>query len=306
MHAAAQWTAFAGIHGGGTIVMHDDAAPFDARVILETVERRAGEPDLDRRRRVRRVRSSRRCGATTTTSPSLQRIGTGGATTSADTKAALFELIPHVMIIDGYGASETGGMAFGARVAGRHAAGFSPAAGAAVLVGRPHALPRTGRRRDRLDRASRAACRSATSTTRTRTEQTFPIVDGERLAVPGDRATLAADGSIVMLGRDSMVVNTGGEKVFVEEVESALRRHPAVADALVVGRESERFGQEVVGVVQLRAGETASAGRAARVRRRLHRPLQGAACDRVLRRRSAATRAANPTTNGRAAPPSTR
>src|SRR3546814_1337710 len=54
-----------------------------------------------------------------------------------------------------------------------------------------------------------------------------------------------------MLGRDSMVVNTGGEKVFVEEVEEVLRSHPAVADALVVGRPSERFGQEVVGVVQL-------------------------------------------------------
>src|SRR3546814_9328529 len=79
------------------------------------------------------------------------------------------------------------------------------------------------------------------------TEETFPIIDGERFSVPGDRATLAADGSIMMLGRDSMVVNTGGEKVFVEEVEEVLRSHPAVADALVVGRPSERFGQEVVG-----------------------------------------------------------
>src|SRR3546814_2144126 len=58
------------------------------------------------------------------------------------------------------------------------------------------------------------------------TEETFPIIDGERFSVPGDRATLAADGSIMMLGRDSMVVNTGGEKVFVEEVEEVLRSHP--------------------------------------------------------------------------------
>src|SRR3546814_5919842 len=70
------------------------------------------------------------------------------------------------------------------------------------------------------------------------TEETFPIIDGERFSVPGDRATLAADGSIMMLGRDSMVVNTGGEKVFVEEVEEVLRSHPADADALVVGRPS--------------------------------------------------------------------
>ena len=89
---------------------------------------------------------------------------------------------------------------------------------------------------------------------RERTEATFPIVDGERVSIPGDRARLTADGRIVMLGRDAMVVNTGGEKVFVEEVEAVLRRHPDVADALVVGRPSERFGQEVVAVVSAREG----------------------------------------------------
>ena len=82
-----------------------------------------------------------------------------------------------------------------------------------------------------------------------RTEATFPIVDGERLAIPGDRGQRLADGTIRMLGRDSMVVNTGGEKVFVEEVEAVLVTHPGVTDALVVGRPSERFGQEVVAVV---------------------------------------------------------
>jgi fatty-acyl-CoA synthase len=82
-----------------------------------------------------------------------------------------------------------------------------------------------------------------------RTEATFPIIGGERVAIPGDRARCLADGTIAMLGRDSMVVNTGGEKVFVEEVEAVLVTHPAVTDVLVVGRPSERFGQEVVAVV---------------------------------------------------------
>jgi fatty-acyl-CoA synthase len=98
------------------------------------------------------------------------------------------------------------------------------------------------------------------------TEATFPEVDGERFAVPGDRARLRADGSIEMLGRDAMVVNTGGEKVFVEEVEEALRSHPAVADALVVGRPSERFGQEVVAVVEPREGTAPTAELAADLR----------------------------------------
>jgi len=86
------------------------------------------------------------------------------------------------------------------------------------------------------------------------TERTFLIIDGQRVSVPGDRARLAYDGTIIMLGRDSMVVNTGGEKVFVEEVEEVLGQHPDIQDVLVVGRPSERFGQEVVAVVQPRPG----------------------------------------------------
>ena len=85
-----------------------------------------------------------------------------------------------------------------------------------------------------------------------------------------------------MLGRESMVVNTGGEKVFVEEVEEVLRRHPDVADALVVGRPSDRFGQEVVAVVSLRPACGHRAGRAAGVRRHRHRPVQGTAGRCVL------------------------
>ena len=97
---------------------------------------------------------------------------------------------------------------------------------------------------------------------REKTEATFPIVDGERVADPRRPGPARwPTASIRMLGRDSMVVNTGGEKVFVEEVEEVLRRHPDVADALVVGRPSERFGQEVVAVVQPRAGADARARR---------------------------------------------
>ena len=82
---------------------------------------------------------------------------------------------------------------------------------------------------------------------------TFPLVDGARVAIPGDRARYTPDGQVVLLGRDSLVVNTGGEKVFVEEVEDVLKRHDDVVDVLVIGRPSERFGQEVTAIVQLRA-----------------------------------------------------
>jgi acyl-CoA synthetase (AMP-forming)/AMP-acid ligase II len=86
------------------------------------------------------------------------------------------------------------------------------------------------------------------------TRKTFPQVQGRRVVISGDRASIEKDGTLRLFGRDSLVVNTGGEKVFVEEVEEVMRAHPAVADALVVGRPSERWGEELVALVALRDG----------------------------------------------------
>ena len=86
--------------------------------------------------------------------------------------------------------------------------------------------------------------------------RTFREVDGVRYAFPGDMATIAADGTLVLFGRGSNCINTGGEKVFPEEVEEALKEHPAVEDALVFGVPDDRFGQRVVGVVSLSPGRT--------------------------------------------------
>ena len=85
---------------------------------------------------------------------------------------------------------------------------------------------------------------------------TFRVIDGVRYSVPGDFATVDADGAIALLGRGSVVVNTGGEKVFPEEVEEVLKLHPAVRDAVVVGIPDERFGQAVAAVVELQPGAT--------------------------------------------------
>ena len=88
-----------------------------------------------------------------------------------------------------------------------------------------------------------------------KTARTFPVVGGVRYAAPGDHGRLAPDGAIVVLGRGSVSINTGGEKVYAEEVEQILRRHPAVADAVVVGTPDERFGEQVTAVVQARDGQ---------------------------------------------------
>jgi acyl-CoA synthetase (AMP-forming)/AMP-acid ligase II len=86
--------------------------------------------------------------------------------------------------------------------------------------------------------------------------ETFLVVDGMRISVPGDFARIEEEGKVTLLGRGSNCVNTGGEKVYPEEVEMAIKRHPAVYDVLVVGIPDEKFGQAVAAVVQPREGAT--------------------------------------------------
>jgi acyl-CoA synthetase (AMP-forming)/AMP-acid ligase II len=80
------------------------------------------------------------------------------------------------------------------------------------------------------------------------------VIDGVRYAVPGDRARLRADGVVELHGRDSATINSGGEKIFAEEVEAAIKAHPDVYDCVVAGRPSDRWGNEVVAVVRIREG----------------------------------------------------
>lgn len=254
MHAAAQWTAFSGLNQGATVVLHEDTGPFDARVVLELAEREqvalmsivgdayAGPMVEELRRRPYDLSS-------------LSILGTGGAATGEQHKEAILDLLPTVVIMDGYGASETGGMAYGARTKGSKNDGFLPSPGATV-ISEDHSRFLDPGDTEVGWTARRGRVPLGYLNDRNKTERTFPIIDDERVSLPGDRGRLTADGRIIMLGRDSLVVNTGGEKVFVEEVEEVLRRHPDVADALVVGRPSERFGQEVVAVVAAQDGTT--------------------------------------------------
>jgi 3-oxocholest-4-en-26-oate---CoA ligase len=88
-----------------------------------------------------------------------------------------------------------------------------------------------------------------------KTAEVFLMVEGTRYVMPGDFATVEADGSVTLLGRGSVVINSGGEKIFPEEVESAVRSHPDVMDAIVVGAPDERWGQTVAAIVQPRPGK---------------------------------------------------
>src|ERR1700751_6403135 len=159
-------------------------------------------------------------------------------------------------LINGYGSSETGNMGFGNSRGDIRPDTFTLRAGGLVLSEDYSHFLRPGEQEvGWAAREGRIPLGYFNDTDATR--NTFPEVEGKRVVISGDRASLEEDGTLRLYGRDSLVVNTGGEKVFVEEVEEVLRAHPAVADALVVGRPSERWGEEVVALLAPTTGADA-------------------------------------------------
>ena len=174
-------------------------------------------------------------------------------------KARLLELLPGKMIVDGLGSSETGIM--GNKTSGmgeeegtepRFTVGehvqvldedLQPIAAGSGVVGK---LARGGHVPLGYYNAPEKSA------------ETFVEADGKRWSLPGDLATVEADNTILLLGRGSTSINSGGEKIFPEEVESALKAHPQVYDAVVVGVPDERWGQAVTAVCQFREGQAPS------------------------------------------------
>jgi len=255
MHGAAQWLALSGVLAGGTVVFPDVVDRLDPASVWEVIDREG----------VQFVNLVGNSFATPLCDEfergghhgrSLQLVGVGGAVTSASVKDRVLRLLPHVVIADVAGSSETGSQLSNLSTSGAPAISgvFTPAAGTCVVdEDRRRILepgdPATGWL------ARHGAIPFGYLGDRDKTERTFPVIDGYRMALPGDRARHLADGSIELLGRDSVTINSGGEKIFAEEVEDALIVHPAVRDVVVVGRPSERWGNEVVAVLQLLPGD---------------------------------------------------
>jgi fatty-acyl-CoA synthase len=185
---------------------------------------------------------------------SLTVLLSGGAPLSANLKDELLAHLPTLMIVDGLGSSEAGGQVSQVSAGGNATTGtFQLSAGNHVLSAE---LDRELQPGDDelgwLAKSGRLALGYLGD--EAKTARTYPVIDGVRYAVPGDRAKLRADGVVELHGRDSVTINSGGEKIFAEEVEAAIKAHPGVYDCVVTGRPSERWGNEVVAVVRVRDG----------------------------------------------------
>jgi 3-oxocholest-4-en-26-oate---CoA ligase len=160
------------------------------------------------------------------------------------------------MIVDGFGSSETGVVGNKLHVAGDTSSSprFTVNAQTQVLDDDGHPIEPGSGKVGRLARKGHVPLGYYNDEAKTKT--TFLEVDGERWVLPGDNATVDEDGTVVLLGRGSTSINTGGEKVYPEEVETALSSSPDIADVIVVGVPDERWGEQVVAVVQPAAGRT--------------------------------------------------
>jgi len=253
MHGTAHWMAFSTLYGGGAVVIsperHFDPVHFWELVAREQVNFLVIVGDAFARPLVEALDGL---------DPSVDVSGcsvilSGGAVLSPTVKAALAAKLPGSLIVDGYGASETGGQGQSITVAGSEvspAPRFAVNEETTVLDGdlRPAAPGVVGM----LARRGRIPLGYYKDTEKS--AATFPEVDGVRWSVPGDHARIEDDGTITLLGRGSVSINTGGEKVYPEEVEAVLKGHPAVFDAVVVGVPDERWGERVVALVQPREG----------------------------------------------------
>jgi fatty-acyl-CoA synthase len=181
----------------------------------------------------------------------LAVIGSGGAMLSAAVKADLGRQLPDAVIMDRFGSSESG--AQGAVEIGASGPRFVMSDDTAVLDDDLLPLAPGDGRIGRLARSGRIPLGYYKDGAKT--AETFPTdPHGVRWSVPGDLASIGADGVITVHGRGSASINSGGEKIFPEEVEAAVKAHPDVYDAIVVGLPDERFGERVAVVVRLREG----------------------------------------------------
>ena len=252
MHGAAQWGTLGGLFNANTVVL---MPRFDPHEVWRLVEREkvntlAVTGDAMARPMIEALQEGNY------DTSSLVAFSSTAAVFSPSVKDQYLELLPNAFITEAIGATETGfsGLTMHAKGAAPKAGGPTVNIGPDTIViddeGRP-VEPGSGVI-GRIARSGNIPLRYHKDPEKS--AATFVEIEGKRYSIPGDFARVEGDGTVTLLGRGSECINSGGEKIFPEEVEGALKSHPDVFDAIVVGVPDERFGQRVAAVVQPRPG----------------------------------------------------
>jgi acyl-CoA synthetase (AMP-forming)/AMP-acid ligase II len=259
MHGAAQWATLGGLFIGNKVVLYTDHS-FDPAHVWDQVEAEGvNTMPITGDAMGRPLAEELEASISRRKLDGFVVVASTAAVFSPAVKEKFKELLPNLIIVDSVGSSEGGfnGTAMYDKDAPRReGAGVSVAPGRDTIVidddGKPVA-PGSGVV-GRIARAGNVPIGYYKDPEKT--AKTFLEFDGKRYSVPGDFATVESDGTITLLGRGSMCINSGGEKIYPEEVEGALKGHADVFDALVVGVPDERWGSRVAAVVQPRPGRT--------------------------------------------------
>jgi acyl-CoA synthetase (AMP-forming)/AMP-acid ligase II len=253
MHGAGQWGTFNSLFGGNTTVL---MPRFDPHEVWRLVEReKVNTIAITGDAMARPMIEAFREGDYDTSS--VLAVSSTAAVFSPSIKDQYLELLPNVFLTEAIGATETGFSGLKMHQKGEQAKGGGPTVtiGPDTIVIDDDGKP--------IEPGSGVIGRIARSGNvpigyykdPEKTAATFVTIDGKRYAIPGDYARVESDGTVTLLGRGSVCINSGGEKIFPEEVEGALKSHPDVFDAIVVGVPDDRFGQRVAAVVQPRPGK---------------------------------------------------
>ncbi len=258
MHATGMTTALASLLGGGCVVTLPGRT-FDPELLWQTVERRGVTAmsivgDVFAKPMLRVLDEAP--GKYDLTS--VKGIVSSGVMWSLQVKQGLLKHLPNAVLLDALGSSEAPAMGVSVTTAQGHlqTSQFQVNEDCRVFDENDHEIPPGSGREGFLARSGIVPLGYYKDDQKTK--QTFRVIDGVRYVVPGDLARIQADGQLTLLGRDSACINTGGEKVFSEEVEETLKELPDVSDALVVGVPDERWGQAVVAVITLEEGQDLS------------------------------------------------
>ncbi len=254
MHGACQWSCFIALLGGQKIVLSSTKS-FDAMHTWELVEREKintlsfvgdamARPLIDALEGNERDLSS------------IFALGSGGAVFSESLQSAFKQRFPNAMIVNSFGSSETGfqGSSDDKKDGGLGNVKLGPHN---AVIADDHSFVQPGDGRKGI-LSLRGHTPIGYYKDEKKTAETFVNIDGQVWVLSGDIASIDEDGTIVVYGRGSVCINTGGEKVYPEEVEAALKAHPAIFDTLVVAVPDERFTNRVAAVIQLRPGHELS------------------------------------------------